>query len=724
MMAPSLKSPNGLSDTAAETTFTAIRTVTEALFTRPRPASNGARASGLRAAPLRGRPCPLLKLGRGLLAGTAALALLAACVSLPPRGAPVGHLAVRNPRAQGGTGRTYDIGRAAEGARAYSDRTQATVTLLPQELRGSTWIRSADGDRAASAGSPAFLTFDLLQSSTVYVAHDIRIVKKPDWLTREFMDTGLQLRVASDLFELYSNVYPEHASVALGSNLPADGEDRNHMYLVFVVPTASDHEPPTPPASVEAVCASAAVVGLSWMPSADNVGVAGYRVMRGGVPLGTTASTYFSDTTVAASTPYTYTVSAFDGAGNTAASTPLLLTTPASSATGDAPYCSSRVIGGMNWQFSNGYTEPNGSDLWPAAWGADGNVYLFFGDGGGFGGDNERGRASFGIAMITGEPPPTIATMHNVYGGYQSAHAAQVTGKASALIAIGEDFYAIAGIYRPTDPKSAYPHEPSGSPNHLEIASSFGNAYSWHDGEWTFCGVESEHHARVVSGSFCPQGFVSYGAGNAGAMDDYVYVFGMDAESYWSDIPTTLPVNTYLARVPRTRLLAQSAYEYFAGLDRNGDPVWRARTEQMRPVFTDRNVTLPGCHGGCPMAAPIEEAVYIAPLQRYIAVAQGNYAAQTSFYESPNPWGPWSVISYNNIDPATGSGGWANLGAVAGESLGVHLVNAWTSASGHTLWATYSSDGRAPADALFPPASTAMDSFNLVPVELEMKTTR
>jgi hypothetical protein len=492
------------------------------------------------------------------------------------------------------------------------------------------------------------------------------------------------------------------------------------MYLVFVVPTAPDREPPTPPASVQALCASAAVVGLSWRPSTDDAKVAGYRITRDGVLLGTTASTYFSDTTVSASTPYTYAVIAFGAGGNTAASIPIPVTTQAASAAGDAPYCSSRVIAGMNWSFSNGYTQANGSDLWPAAWGADGNVYFFFGDGGGFGGDNERGRASFGIATISGEPPPTIATMHNVYGGYESEHAAQVTGKASALIAIGADFYAIAGIYRPTDPKSAYPHEPSGSPNHLEIASSIGNAYSWRDGKWIFCGVESEHGARVVSGAFCPQGFVSYGAGNGGAQDEYVYLFGMDAESYWSNIPTTLPANTYLARVPRTRLLAQEAYEYFAGLDRNGDPIWSARTERMRPVFTDRNVTLPGCHGGCAMAAPIEEAVYVAPLRRYIAVAQGNYAAQTSFYESPDPWGPWSVIAYNNIDPATGSGGWANLGAAAGESLGVHFVNAWTSASGHTLWATYSSDGTAPADAFFPPAGTAMDSFNLVEVELEL----
>jgi hypothetical protein len=165
-------------------------------------------------------------------------------------------------------------------------------------------------------------------------------------------------------------------------------------------------------------------------------------------------------------------------------------------------------------------------------------------------------------------------------------------------------------------------------------------------------------------------------------------------------------------------MLTESAYQYFAGLNTQGIPIWSTRAEQMRPVFVDRNPIEVGCRGACTMAAPIEEAVYVSALNRYIAVAQGGYAAQTSFYEAPNPWGPWAVISYNNIDAATGSGGWAGLGAAAGESLGVHFVNAWTSPSGQTLWATYSSSGKAPADALFPPAGTSMDSINLVKVEL------
>jgi hypothetical protein len=118
------------------------------------------------------------------------------------------------------------------------------------------------------------------------------------------------------------------------------------------------------------------------------------------------------------------------------------------------------------------------------------------------------------------------------------------------------------------------------------------------------------------------------------------------------------------------------------------------------------------------MASSIAEAVYDPGIGRFIGIAQGEYIGQTSFYDAPHPWGPWTTISYNNIDAATGTGGWANLGTAGGGGLGVHVVNAWTSPDGLTLWLTYSSDGIAPPGASFPPAGTPMDSFNLVRAHL------
>ena len=48
----------------------------------------------------------------------------------------------------------------------------------------------------------------------------------------------------------------------------------------------------------------------------DNVGVTGYKIFRGGVQVGASATASYSDTSVLPSTSYSYYVSAYDAAGN------------------------------------------------------------------------------------------------------------------------------------------------------------------------------------------------------------------------------------------------------------------------------------------------------------------------------------------------------------------------------------------------------------------------
>jgi chitodextrinase len=77
-----------------------------------------------------------------------------------------------------------------------------------------------------------------------------------------------------------------------------------------------DTIPPTVPSNVSAVTVSISQINVSWSASTDNVGVAGYRVYRNGSLAGTTSSLSYSDTGLTASTLYSYTVAAYDGAGN------------------------------------------------------------------------------------------------------------------------------------------------------------------------------------------------------------------------------------------------------------------------------------------------------------------------------------------------------------------------------------------------------------------------
>jgi chitodextrinase len=73
------------------------------------------------------------------------------------------------------------------------------------------------------------------------------------------------------------------------------------------------------PAGLSATAISSSQINLSWTASTDNVGVAGYRVFRNGNQIATVTTTSYSNTGLAASTAYTYTVSAFDAAGNVSA---------------------------------------------------------------------------------------------------------------------------------------------------------------------------------------------------------------------------------------------------------------------------------------------------------------------------------------------------------------------------------------------------------------------
>ena len=68
--------------------------------------------------------------------------------------------------------------------------------------------------------------------------------------------------------------------------------------------------------ATSALAQQPAPVKLAWTHSTDNVAVTGYNIYRDGKKIGTSPSTSYTDATVAPTTQYSYTVSAFDAAGN------------------------------------------------------------------------------------------------------------------------------------------------------------------------------------------------------------------------------------------------------------------------------------------------------------------------------------------------------------------------------------------------------------------------
>ena len=97
------------------------------------------------------------------------------------------------------------------------------------------------------------------------------------------------------------------------------------------VTTPQDTSAPTVPTGLKATAAGPDRVDLTWTASQDDTRVAGYDVLRGGVVVGSTGTTSYSDLGVSPSTTYSYTVRARDESGNVSAeSTPAPpVTTPA-----------------------------------------------------------------------------------------------------------------------------------------------------------------------------------------------------------------------------------------------------------------------------------------------------------------------------------------------------------------------------------------------------------
>jgi chitodextrinase len=98
-----------------------------------------------------------------------------------------------------------------------------------------------------------------------------------------------------------------------------------------------DIEAPQPPGLLTATNVAAGSLTFVWAPSTDDRGVAGYRIRRDGVLLGTTTQLTFTDTGRTPSTSYLYTVEAFDATGNTSTASPITITTLADQENPTAP---------------------------------------------------------------------------------------------------------------------------------------------------------------------------------------------------------------------------------------------------------------------------------------------------------------------------------------------------------------------------------------------------
>lgn len=138
-----------------------------------------------------------------------------------------------------------------------------------------------------------------------------------------------------------------------------------HRYIAGMVAFKSatqapaDTTPPTIPTGLTGSAVSTSQINLSWTASTDDTGVVGYKVFRDNVQIGTTATTSFQDTGLAAGATYAYSVSAYDAAGNNSARitsinvTTQADTTPPAMPTGLSAQATSSTQVNLSWTASS-----------------------------------------------------------------------------------------------------------------------------------------------------------------------------------------------------------------------------------------------------------------------------------------------------------------------------------------------------------------------------------
>ncbi|QMV43932.1 carbohydrate binding domain-containing protein [Cohnella cholangitidis] len=251
------------------------------------------------------------------------------------------------------------------GATAYSDSGLTGGTTYSYTVKAF----DAAGNRSAISDPPATVTTPAGNSVTIYYKKGFTtpyIHYRPAggvWTTSPgvaipasevpgYNKITINIGSASQLEACFNN----------GSGTWDSNNSQNYLFgtgtwtytptgnIVSGPPSLPENEPPTVPQNVAATALSATSANVTWSASTDNVGVTGYEVFRDGTLVGTTAATTYTNTGLAPSTTYNYTVKAYDAVGNKSAAS-----TPAASVTTLAGGGNNVTIYYKNSSFANSY---------------------------------------------------------------------------------------------------------------------------------------------------------------------------------------------------------------------------------------------------------------------------------------------------------------------------------------------------------------------------------
>ncbi|NOY35759.1 MAG: fibronectin type III domain-containing protein [bacterium] len=169
------------------------------------------------------------------------------------------------------------------------------------------------------------------------------IAEGVDWFLDQFKNFGIAMsdgvmrlkKLVVDTVEVKKELCIDDVCVnrdELKTLLDNAGISRDSGSAAASTPDTVDTIPPSVPENLTAIATTSPLrINLNWVASRDNIGVSGYRIYKDEKLLATTATTSYSDTNLATSTVYTYTISAVDAAKNeSAVSIPVTVTVTSS----------------------------------------------------------------------------------------------------------------------------------------------------------------------------------------------------------------------------------------------------------------------------------------------------------------------------------------------------------------------------------------------------------
>lgn len=117
------------------------------------------------------------------------------------------------------------------GTNQYIDR-KIKFMKIPSFVKGATFIQTANDDKNSKGED--YLTFDVDQDVSVYIAHSNEVNTKPLWLKNNYKDLGKDIITTDGNYRLFKKEFSK-GQISIGGNIEKEDDRGKSMYTIIVV---------------------------------------------------------------------------------------------------------------------------------------------------------------------------------------------------------------------------------------------------------------------------------------------------------------------------------------------------------------------------------------------------------------------------------------------------------------------------------------------------------